>query len=802
MIQALQELRWNEEATPGDSGFGALQTEQGCLPLKSLQVGARVSGLTARVLVQQCFRNTLNDSLEATYIFPLPDRGAVTSFTMRVGERRIEAELKERAAARADYDRAIENGHRAAIAEEERSGTFTVRVGNIPPGEDASVELSLIVPLEASGGEATFRFPLVVAPRYVPGIPLDGPSVGTGTAVDTDQVPDASRITPPVLLPGFPNPVRLSLVVEIDSAGLYAENWMDRMACSLHSVVTEAGPPCRVRLQPGERLNRDFILRIPLETASVTSSLQVASPEEQRPGIFALTLMPPLMPEQATTRRPRDVVFVLDRSGSMTGWKMVAARRAVGRMIDTLLDEDRFTVIAFDSVCEFPDGGDASPADGPLMSATNRQRWRTIQWLHGIEARGGTEMGPALEAAIRRLKRYEKSGRDAILVLVTDGQVAGEDSLLRTLRRAAGRCTPRIFAVGIDQAVSAGFLRRLADLGGGWCELIESEDRLDETMDRIHRTIATPVLTQIRLEPIGWNWEEDTLVPQPLPDLFAERPVVIAGRYRSSAAPNELRLRIRAVTADGEPWTQEIVGRGEEASLLLPLWGRACVRTLEDRYASGGLSGGAADWDQQADHLRQQIVDASLESGVLSRFTAFVAVDRSEVVNKDGRMVSITQPVELPAGWEMAAPDVDFCACYAMPTVGSALSSVRVPRTEPFLPMKLNERLEIRNAIRRIRLLAWRLRRARRHSTRRRLWDEIATAIMELIVLLGPSAPIRKELREVREAIEQRLRDYDAGRSDAVSGEDSEELLADVLDVLDRTARAIRRRPRREPFWT
>ncbi|RMG08358.1 MAG: hypothetical protein D6731_22055, partial [Planctomycetota bacterium] len=189
-----------------DAGFGVLTAPQGNLPLKLLDVEARVVGLHARTRVRQTFVNTLGLPIEATYIFPLPDRAAVTSVRFEVGERRIEATLQERGAARREYDRAIAAGHRAAIAEEERPDVFTLRVGNLLPGEEASVHLELEGPLTLSEGEASYRFPLVVAPRYIPGTALDGEQVGSGVSPDTDAVPDASRISPPVLLPGVPNP--------------------------------------------------------------------------------------------------------------------------------------------------------------------------------------------------------------------------------------------------------------------------------------------------------------------------------------------------------------------------------------------------------------------------------------------------------------------------------------------------------------------------------------------------------------------------------------------------------------------
>src|SRR6516225_4810327 len=250
------EVRHCQTENDDEAGFGALTTERGCLPLKALDVQARIDGLIARIMLTQTFVNTHAEALEATYIFPLPDRAAVTRFRLEVAGRIVEGELKERGAARQEYEQAIQKGHRAAITEEERPGVFTMRVGNLPPGEKATVRLTLTGPLPYSDGEATFRFPLVVAPRYIPGVPLPGPSVGAGVAPDTDAVPDASRITPPVLLPGFPNPVRLSLAVEVHGGGMPIGDFRS----SLHSVVVEEEADAwKIAVQPGERRNREFI---------------------------------------------------------------------------------------------------------------------------------------------------------------------------------------------------------------------------------------------------------------------------------------------------------------------------------------------------------------------------------------------------------------------------------------------------------------------------------------------------------------------------------------------------------------
>ncbi len=212
-----------------------------------MDIYTRIDGLIAQTDLTQTFQNVHAEPLEATYIFPLPDRAAVTRFRLEVAGRVIEGELKERAAARKEYDQAIKAGHRAAITEEERPGVFTMRVGNLPPGEEATVRLSLTGPLPYSEGEATFRFPLVVAPRYIPGTPLSGPSVGDGVATDTDAVPDASRITPPVLLPGFPKPEcgwRLS--VEVCGPSPLAPSISAEIQPARHHRGTgRARPPCR-----------------------------------------------------------------------------------------------------------------------------------------------------------------------------------------------------------------------------------------------------------------------------------------------------------------------------------------------------------------------------------------------------------------------------------------------------------------------------------------------------------------------------------------------------------------------------
>jgi Ca-activated chloride channel family protein len=626
-VTPMSEAEAARAAAPAeDSGLGALRTERGNLPLDRIDVRADITGLTSRVELTQDFRNTFDVPLEATYIFPLPDRGAVTGMRMTADGRVVDAQLQERETARRAYDDAVAAGQRASIAEEERPDVFTLRVGNILPGEQVSVALTLVCPLSYEDGEATFRFPLVVAPRYIPGAALPGDAVGAGCADDTDAVPDASRITPPVLLPGFPNPVRLSIDVGVDPAGLA----MSDVRSSLPAVSADDG---RVRVMPGERASRDFVLRMRYGCEDFTDSLVLVPDAKGDEGTYQLTVLPPVTDAPP---RPRDVVLVLDRSGSMGGWKMVAARRAAARIVDTLTGADRFAVLTFDDRIERP----AGLSDG-LVDASDHHRYRAVEHLARVDARGGTELLAPLREALALLRGPQ--GRDTVLVLVTDGQVGNEDQILRELHHDLPRV--RVHAVGIDRAVNAGFLHRLAGVGGGRCELVESEERLDEAMDAIHRRIGAPLVHGLRLQTNGLDAVEDTAAPTRLPDLFPGAPLVITGRYRGTANGS---IVLAGKTNDGTDWSVSVAGQRHEAGAVTAQWARSHLRELEDRYA-------AAPGRTACEELEKRIVATSLRFGVLCRFTAYVAID-SRVAADGGVRHRVLQPVEAPSGWDLCAP--------------------------------------------------------------------------------------------------------------------------------------------------
>ena len=443
-----------------EPGFGSLATAKGRLPLRAMDIQGRIDGLLSQVTVRQTFVNAWTSRSRRRTSFRCPTAPRYR-FPHGGGRSIIEGLLRsEQRHARST------TGDRGGAARVHRRGGAARRfhaAGRQPDaGERATVELTICGVLPYSDGEVTFRFPLVVAPRYIPGIPLSGPSVGDGTAVDTDAVPDASRISPPVLLPGFPNPVRLSLTIDL--------------------YDTAASPPMDVRVEPArgpDRRERGFagfgssraIASIAISSSgSAWSRDPVADPlhahlpsrrRRRRPRGDVRADARPASRVESSRRRPRDVVFVLDRSGSMEGWKMVAARRALARMVDTL--------------GEMATGSPSSPsttgsrlrpalASGLVPRPIGigfRRRVPGEDQCPGRDRDGRT----ALQAAHRligkrRVTRTAGSGtarRDAILVLVTDGQVGNEDQILQALAPELGGI--RVFTLGIDRAVNEGFLR-------------------------------------------------------------------------------------------------------------------------------------------------------------------------------------------------------------------------------------------------------------------------------------------------------------------------------------------------------
>lgn len=598
------------------------------LPLAAVGITARVADWIAEVTIAETFHNPYDETLEAVYVFPLPGGGAVCDFELRVGERVLRGEVRERGTARQQYRDALARGRRAALLEQERDDVFTVQVGNLPPGEEVSVRLTYVERLAFfEDGSTELRLPLVVAPRYVPGEPVARDPSGRGVEADTDLVPDASRITPPRLAPGFDPKVALGIDIELTGD-------LAALSCSQHAISTRlAAGSVQVSLaREEEPLDRDFVLRWRLGGAAVRTTFRLHAVEGEA-GYGLLSIVPPA--REGFLGLARDVVFVLDRSGSMSGVKMVSAARACSILLAALGPRDRFAIEAFDDRLEWM----PAPEGELLVAATEGAVETGHRYLREVESRGGTELDAAVAAALRVFAgREAAAGRAAVLVLLTDGQIGDEHRVLRRLQGELG--DTRVFTVGIDTAVNEAFLTRLAALGGGTATFVQPGVGLETALAAVGREIGTPLVVDVAVEDVDAGIDASTLTPSRMPDLFAGRAAAVS--LRASRAG---RLRVRGRFADGSPFVEEVVAQPTELPALAHLWARARVRDLEDRYRMELRH-------QQA--IEREIVELAVRHRLLTRFTAFVVVDESEVVSTgEGR--TVIQPVATPAQWSPQA---------------------------------------------------------------------------------------------------------------------------------------------------
>jgi Ca-activated chloride channel homolog len=602
------------------------------LPLAKVEIRAHVAERIAEVTVTEVFRNTYTENLEAVYIFPLAGGGAVSSFELQVKDRIIKGKVEERAEARKQYQQALAEGKRAALLEKERDDVFTVQVGNLPPGEEVTVRITYSERLPFfENGTTELRLPLVVAPRYIPGSPLERDSAGHGTEGDTDIVPDASRITPPRLAEGLDPKVTLGINVELKHYGENGDSGILDLSCSQHATqsATELGVTIVELVREDERLNRDFVLRWRLAGEKVRSSLLTySSPEGETYGV--ISLIPPQ--RKGFLGVPRDIVFVLDRSGSMEGPKMASAARACSQLLATLEPRDRFAIQAFDNVTEWMKAGANSfiQADEAGIEQGNR-------FLRSITARGGTELDMAMQDALRAIKQEVESGHVPTIVLITDGEIGDEGRVLKRIQTELG--DSRVFTVGIDTAVNEGFLKRLAGLGGGTSAFVTPGENLEKALLAIGREIGSPLILDVAIEDVDSHLTRDSLSPERIPDLFAGRATTAYFMIGKKG-----RIRVRGKYGDGKTFEKVLSAKDISLPAVAHLWARSRIADLEDHFR--------IDAGRQA-VIKRDIVDLSKKHSILSRFTAFIIVDETEIVNEDGSSRTVVQPVEMPDRWEM-----------------------------------------------------------------------------------------------------------------------------------------------------
>ena len=572
-------------------------------PLVFTDVHMDVSGVTARVRVAQRFVNPTAEWREGVYVFPLPEKAAVDHLAMRIGERMIEGQVKERTEARRTYEAAKSDGRKASLVEQERPNLFTTSVAHIGPSEEIEVAIEYQQTLAYDAGTFSLRFPLAITPRYIPAGSVDvpgdvtaaGEGAGSGTALPTPAVPDADRITPPVVVPGSGavNPV----AIEID---LDAGFPLARLASTYHGVHIEerGGHRYRVTLSDGVvPAARDFELAW---TPDVGAAPGAALLTEQRDGrkYALLMVLPPAAETAPAPRVPREITYIVDTSGSMEGVSIEQAKEAMQMALDRLAPGDRFNVIEFNSVTRALYTAPMPVDDGTLGAAR--------RFVRGLRAQGGTEMLPALTAA---LSAPRQDGAIRQIVFMTDGAVGNENEILKLIEARLG--DRKLFTVGIGPAPNTWFMRKAAEAGRGTFTFIGDVREVKDKMAALIRKIETPVLTDIDAAwPAGIGTH-----PAKLPDLYAGEPIVVT--FELPATPTGHLLTLAGVRA-GKAWSAALpLDGGADATGVGVLWARDRIESLMDARRNGA----------PADEVRRDVVALALAHHLVSAYTSLVAVD-------------------------------------------------------------------------------------------------------------------------------------------------------------------------------
>lgn len=569
-----------------------------------------VSGMVAVVTLEQTFRNDSEQWVEGVYVFPLPGQAAVRALEIRVGERRIVGEIRERQEAQAVYAAARNSGRKASLVAQQRPNLFRNRIANLGPGETVAVKLEFVQPVTYAEGVFGLRLPMTLTPRYIPGRPLAG-SAGSLSVPDylryfpaTDEVPDAPLLATLQHLRAGSDAAPLNpLTIAVDlNAGLP----LARVDTPYHKMrLRRDGNHYQLRLARGSsEMDRDFVLNWEPATGSEPGTALFA--EQVSGEHYGLLLVLPPALTQSSQIPARELVFVVDTSGSMGGVPIQQLRESLVAALDGLRSDDRFNIIAFDHSYRAL-FADAMPVD-------QRTLQQARAFISQMRAAGGTEMLPPLRRALASSTAGDSGGRLRQVIFMTDGAVGNEHAIIDTIVAELG--DSRLFALGLGSAPNSWLLRKIAQLGRGRHLRIGDQSEISARVAALLDYLSAPMLTDIRVD-----WPQTVAVAGgPIPDLYAGAPLLRLVRFNTPPQPGVIRVSGKLA---GVPWQQELaLGTDDRVGASAPgvasLWARERIeQILEQRYQ--GL---------HEDSVRAEVLALALTHRLLSPFTSFVAVEQ------------------------------------------------------------------------------------------------------------------------------------------------------------------------------
>ncbi|MCA9564124.1 MAG: VWA domain-containing protein, partial [Myxococcales bacterium] len=453
-------------ADPTPGGIHVIQADGTIIPmpLVDLAVNARVTGNLAEVTVEQTYENPFDARVEAVYVFPLTAGAAVNEMVMVIGDRRIRAEIQEREEARQTYEEARDRGETAALLEQERPDVFTQSIANIEPGHPVRVLIRYVEQVHYEDRAYHLDFPLTVGPRFAPGEPLDQSPSGTGVLADTDVVPDAARITPAVLPAGVDAPYEVDFHLLIEAPMTIRE-----LTSTSHNIEADWLDEGTVEITlPDDQRQPDRDVVISYELASDDVEIGMLSHEDERGGFFSLMIEPPL--DFRGEVRSRELVFVLDMSGSMGGQPMEVSKETIRYALENMGPDDTFQIV------RFSDNTDTL-APTPLAN-TPANLARATAYLDALEAGGGTYMEGGVRAA---LEPAVTGDRMRVVLFLTDGYIGYDRAVLALVNELVG--SARIHSLGVGHSPNRHLLERLAEVGHGLSYFVNLNESPNEVID-------------------------------------------------------------------------------------------------------------------------------------------------------------------------------------------------------------------------------------------------------------------------------------------------------------------------------
>ena len=633
--------------------------------LKKSKVHFNVNGMVLNVSLKQSFKNESSEWVEGVYVFPLPEKAAIHRMQIKIGERIIEGGVKEKQAAKRIYQTAKKAGQKASLVEQQRPNMFTTHIANIAPQETVEVHIEYVEGVTYQNGVFGFRFPMTITPRYIPGIPqhrvLENSSVispdngekngvssipalaqsivsenGLGWAFNTDQVVDASHITPP-LTPPFSKggiseegttldhmkPVSNSIEITADINMAMPLSHLDS---AYHSIVlSRKAHRYSLRLQRGEvSMDQDFVLS--WQPKAEREPVAAAFTEQIGDHDYALMMV---LPESAGAGKilPKEVIYIIDTSGSMGGVSIEQAKKSLQIALSHLRRNDRFNIIAFSS--------DYTPLYPQAMLANSVNLQQAEQFIRNIRADGGTEMLPALHFSLRG-KADESLVRQVIFI--TDGAVGNEQALFTEIHNNLG--ASRLFTVGIGSAPNSYYMRKAAEFGRGTFTYIGDIYETNKKMAELFKQLDSPVMTNISID---WPGEESVeFFPEKIPDLYRGQPLVVAAdlTHLTEHQKAEGFVVVKGQVA-GKPWQRQIrLTLANDKSGVAKMWAREKIGSLLDEKVAGR--------DENA--VKADVLTVALKHQLMSPYTSFVAVDKTPSRPSIDELKTVAVPNTGPKG--------------------------------------------------------------------------------------------------------------------------------------------------------